>query len=271
MYTHRLGNLIEAYRDWSPERPASKPAEDAISFLPQAGMLVRRDAAAHTIVSAARGGVFKHFALGLEPITDAGLIVELADGRIAVSQWHEPPARVRRQAAEATAAGRPALSTDAKGAEGGITFTVKRPLHFVRFETATPLKQALFHAGMWTLGRFGRTMIRKILQRRLITGRHEAPLRLTRRFELLGNGASRPLRVHAQGVPSRPTLRVTDVIELTSPAATVRRMSFGSDHEAAYVAASGVYQEGVLQPWSDLARFVAELNRRRQVTISREW
>jgi len=48
-------------------------------------------------------------------------------------------------------------------------------------------------------------------------------------------------------------------------------MSFGSDHEAAYVAASGVFQESVLHPWTDLARYVPELNQRRQVTIVREF
>ena len=69
----------------------------------------------------------------------------------------------------------------------------------------------------------------------------------------------------------RATLRVTDTIELTTPAATVRRMSFGTDHEAAYVAAGGVYQQSVLGPWTDLSHLVAELNERRRVTIVREW
>ena len=39
------------------------------------------------------------------------------------------------------------------------------------------------------------------------------------------------------------------------------------DHE---YAASGVYQEGVLTPWVDLARYVDELNARRRVTVVRE-
>jgi hypothetical protein len=78
---------------------------------------------------------------------------------------------------------------------------------------------------------------------------------LSRQFEL-GDGAR---------------LRVADTIELTSPAAIVKRMSYGTDHESAYVAASGVYQESVLEPWTDLADYVAELNERRRVTIVREW
>ena len=66
-------------------------------------------------------------------------------------------------------------------------------------------------------------------------------------------------------------LYVTDTLELTSPSVLVRRMSYGTDHESAYVAASGVYQESVLEPWTDLAGCVDELNQRRRVTIAREW
>jgi hypothetical protein len=63
---------------------------------------------------------------------------------------------------------------------------------------------------------------------------------------------------------------VTDTSELTDPKTRVRRMSFGSDHQAAYVAASGVYQEGVLGPWTDLKPYVDELNSQRRVTVVRE-
>ena len=134
------------------------------------------------------------------------------------------------------------------------------PLHWSRFETATPLKQALLHAGMCSIGRFCRTLVRRLLQRRLITGRRECPIRLTRSFEFLPESG-------AEGAPS---LRIEDTIELTSPEIRVRRMAFGTDHQAAYVAASGVYQEGVLAPWGDLARYVDQLNARRRVTIVRE-
>jgi len=97
------------------------------------------------------------------------------------------------------------------------------------------------------------------LQRRLITGRRRCPVRLKRTFEFLPDRA-------ADG----PGLRVTDTIELTDAKTQVRRMAFGTDHQATYVAASGVYQEGVLAPWVDLARHVDQLNVRRRVTIVRE-
>jgi hypothetical protein len=252
MYAHRLGNLIEAYRDWSPQRSRQQVVVEQAVYLPCAGMLVRRTARGQTVISAARGGVFKHVVEGSPVITDAGLIVELDDGRIAVSQQHEPPGRSGLP---------PARNAEQRTVcysqrDDRTTLTVAGPLHVVSFETATPLKQALLHLGMCTVGRPCRTSVRKLLQRRLISGRRAAPLRLTRRIEL---------------TTGTPTLRVTDTIELTAPTAHVQRMSFGTDHEAAYVAASGVYQESVLQPWTDLGRYVSELNERRRVTIVREW
>ena len=64
---------------------------------------------------------------------------------------------------------------------------------------------------------------------------------------------------------------MTDTIEVADPRLHLRRMSFGTDHEAAYVAATGVYQDAVLCPWTDLSDYIAELNARRSVTIVREF
>lgn len=253
MFAHRLGNLIEAYLDWSPTRPATPaaPQTELTRYLPDAGMLVRRTRCGQTVISAARGGVFKHFAPAHSPVTDAGLIVETTDGRVAVSQRHD---RTRQ-------AGFAGGDDSPKEREGGIAFSVSGPLHWTRFETATPLKQAMFQAGMWSVGRWCRTLVRRLLQRRLITGGRESPIRLTRLFEFLpdskGEGGSK--------------LRVTDTIELTNPDIRVRRMAFGTDHQAAYVAASGVYQDAVLSPWTDLARCVDELNTHRRVRVAREF
>jgi hypothetical protein len=274
LFAHRLGNLIEAYIDWSPVARADRPAPEAgsIHYLPQAGLLVRRDRAGHTVISASRGGVFKHFAPAGQAVTDAGLVVETSDGRLAVSQWHDRSRQVTFAPGQDCEASdeRSGMSDQGVGSQEKrslssliphcSSFRVSGPLHWCRFETATPLKQVVFYAGMCTIGRFCRTLVRRILQRRLITGRKECPIRFTRSFELLP----------ASEVEGGPGLRIEDTIELTSPHVRVRRMAFGTDHQAAYVAASGVYQEGVLVPWVDLGRYVDELNARRRVTIVRE-
>jgi hypothetical protein len=245
LYAHRLGNLIEAYLDWSPQRPPGERLVQETRYLPQAGLLVNRTPATHTVISAARGGVFKHFDLGngRPAVTDAGLIVQLTDGRVAVSQSHDLSRHIEFL---------PANNSTTR-------LVVSGPLHFVRFETATPLKQAVLHLGMSTLGRFCRTAVRRLLQRRLITGRRVAPIRLTRKFELMSRGTA------------GRELRVIDTIELSDRRVMVARMSIGTDHETAYVAASGVYQESVLQPWTDWRNYVNDLNAARRVVIVREY
>lgn len=237
MYVHRLANLLEAYVDWSPQRPETQPetAQPDCRFLPHAGMLVHRARASMTVVEAARGGVFKRFAGGRLGHTDAGLVIETTDGRQAVSQCHDRQREVTwLETGELTIDGR---------------------LHWIQHETATPLKQALFHVAMLTFGRWCRGLIRKLLQRRLITGRRECPIRHTRRFNFAADGSC----------------RVTDHIELLDDSIRLRRMAFASDLQAAYVAAANVYQESVLQPWIDLDDSVEELNRERRAVIAREF
>jgi hypothetical protein len=345
MFAHRLGNLIEAYVDWSPTRPATpqrpgaggegpgargegpgargegpgsiddrgltiddclnqadmqrsslpqpstlnpqlstlnpqpstlnpqpptlNPTSTSLRYLPKARLLVRRTRTEHTVISAARGGVFKHFGCGELAVTDAGLIVETSDGRVAVSQMHDL-SRLVELGGWWSAAGcpqpvalgtrRPTLRVSARPGQPPVALSVSGPLHWSRFETATPLRQALFHVGMWSVGRWCRTWVRRMLQRRLITGRRECPVRLRRTFEFLPEPA----------VPCGSALRVTDTIELTDAKTQIRRMAFGTDHQAAYVAASGVYQESVLRPWTELQPYVAELNAKRRVTVVRE-
>ena len=280
MYVHRLGNLIEAYLAWSPTAATTQPfisvgnalcgvprtgdrdcnslraerhrgrslqessEQSAIecTWLREAGILVRRTAGAYTVVSAARGGAFKHFSDEQPPATDAGLVVQTNLG-IAVSQSHDRGRRMETPSAFAPEA-------DC----GGECFTVGAALNWVRFETVTPLKQAVLQLGMVTVGRYCRTLVRRLLQRRLITGRRACPIRLKRTFEFAAD-----------------RLRVTDRIELLDAKLEVERMSFASDLEAAYVAASDVYQDAVLEPWTDLAAYVAELNETRQATIVREF
>lgn len=248
LYVHRLANLIEAFRDWRPRRAESSAGEqNAVHSYPNARLHVVRRGESHTVISDARGGIFTHHRASLQAVEDAGLVVQCSDGRIAVSQkqqrlggtsrhyeWHD--------------------KSEAKGVcEPPFTITI--PLHYNRFETATPFKQAALHLFMTTAGRWLRTFTRRLLQARLITGRRPAPIRLERSFEFLPDDR----------------LRVTDRILLEDSRLTVSRLAFASDFESAYVAATGVYQRASLQPWTDLDRLVDQLNARREITVVREW
>ena len=109
MFAHRTANFIEAYLDWAAvscrfsvfsfQLPVAGAGPDSTAlsnqtpsgpcWLPEAGILVERSGDRHTIISAARGGNFTHFSPGRPSVADAGLILETADGRCAVSQMHD--------------------------------------------------------------------------------------------------------------------------------------------------------------------------------------
>lgn len=258
MFLHRLGNLIEAWHDWTPETSVPRvqpprPQQPEVISLPDAGLWVCRRKDQQTVVAARRGAVFKHFAGNDRPaVTDAGIVLETADGRVAVSQLHT----WRESDSVSVPANRTRVGPFAK-------VMVRGNLHWTKFELATPGRLILFRTGLLAAGRWFRTLVRRLLQKRLITGRRSAPISHTRRLEWSLRPCDDPTEWPYQ-------LRVIDRIELVDPRLTVRRMSLASDGEAAYVAASAVYQPSALQPWTDLAAYVDELNQQRSVTVIRE-
>lgn len=311
MLVHWPAHLLDAYLDWTPCR-AAHSADSVVAdsvFFAGAGLWVRRTPDSYTVVSTARGGAFIHFPPNLWspaqapprsssnqtnpeknslwprktslpsgavfgqkgfPIPDAGLVVETTDGRLAVSSLHQRPPEEPPQVSASE--------------EGSAWMVVRGRLCWVRYELASPFKQALFYLGMSLMGRWVRNGVRWFLQRRLITGRRQAPIRLIRTLEL--PAMARPA---GQSVPTSKvsptgqtasllqassgewTLRVTDRMELLSRRIKVRRMAYGSEADWVYVAATGQYQPSVLVPWIDLAEYVDPLNRTGQVVIVREW
>ena len=245
MYVHRVANLLEAYLDFAPRRVVCEGSGQiesvSTSQFPVAGLYSVRTNAEQLITSTARGGNFyycRRSADGCETLNDSGLVVEFSDGRLAVSQTHE--------------ASRDVLFIPDPDNGRLETLVVSGPLHYVRFERATPLKQAMLHLLAGSLGAAGRTILRKLLQRRVIAARRPAPILLTRTFQ---RGAG---------------WEVHDVVELAEPGVRVARLAFSSDLQAAYTAATNVYHGGLRQPWHDLGEFVELLNRERRLKIVRE-
>jgi len=276
LLAHRTGNFLEAYLDWSPERPdgdalaSTGDGEESIHHFPAAGLLVRRAGNVQTIVSTARGGVFKHFPGSSSrhpaaPVCDAGLILETDGGRVATSQQHNRSREICHGVDAGLPPASPSANTPEKhGATPGVT--VGGQLAWVGFQRATPLRQSVFHLGMISVGRHCRTFVRRLLQRWLITGRRRCPIHHTRHIQWL---AERP--GSQPGGSDCPRLRVTDTIELRDRRLHVKRMALGADMQTAYVAACGVYQPSTLLPWTDLVDHVEQLNRERRVTVVREW
>lgn len=261
LYVHRLASLLGAWLDWSPVRPAGSQAGAHACFFSEAGLLVHRSQTQSTIVSTARGGVVRHQSAS-GTVWDTGLVVRLSDGRLAVSQQHDRGRYVRWEPGPAsTGTSKQHVLHGTSPVCGQGTLVVSGPLYWQRHELATPWKHVLLHLAMLFVGRWCRNVVRKLLQRRLITGRRRALIWLTRQIEFLP-------QPHASG---NWHIRITDELELHDPRLRVAAMAYSSDLETAYVAAAGADEAASLQRWTDLAELVPVLNRHRRAVIVREF
>ena len=104
----------------------------------------------------------------------------------------------------------------------------------------TPVKLLILRVVMLTVGRIFANLIRKLLQKMLITGKKNAPFRFKRilRWE---NG-----RWHVTDLQAASSLNVITV-------------GIGCDQTSIYVVRSRTFQLGQSQPWLDLTQEVRKL------------
>lgn len=248
MYAHYTADLLDAYGDWSPVGATRARTAQLLEsqYFPKASIYVRRDDERATVISLARGGVFKRTHAEERAVTDTGVLLETVDGRIATSQMHDPCRGV-------------SVATDDDQNSGRLELSVSGHLNWCRFETATPLKLAVFRLGMIVAGRWCRDLIRRLLQARLITARKKCPVKHTRTFRF------------SPSEERGETVHVVDELRIEDPSLLIKRAAFGTEFESAYVAATGVYQDSNLRPWYDLADAIDELNETRYVRIERSF
>jgi hypothetical protein len=106
----------------------------------------------------------------------------------------------------------------------------------------TPLRLIVLRLIMLCGGRLHPDLVRKLLQKLLITGKKDAPFRFTRILTLHDDGS----------------LRVHDRVEATSWDG-VERAAIGCDQTSIYVVMSRTFQKAQLLPWTDLTPFLRSL------------
>lgn len=106
---------------------------------------------------------------------------------------------------------------------------------------------------MLTVGRFFPNLIRKLLQKMLITGKNDAPFKFQREF---------------QWQDSHWLLK--DKLIATSGWTNVLTAGIGCDQTSIYVVMSRTFQSGQLQPWKDLTGDVNFLSSGQSLEIERQ-
>ncbi|MEO1374901.1 MAG: hypothetical protein AAFW70_11375, partial [Cyanobacteria bacterium J06635_10] len=130
--------------------------------------------------------------------------------------------------------------------------TISGNLGWAKQKQMTPLNLLILRVVMLTVGRFFPNLIRKILQRILITGKNDAPFRFIRRLRW-----------------ENETWKITDELHAQSWD-NVISAGIGCDQTSIYVVMSRTFQRSQLQPWLDLTEEVKKLAPSQVLEIKRQ-
>ena len=221
---------MQAYLDFSPVRSA-EPINNRPPFqkyYDKARIYVEKTPTYYAVLSLAKGGVLKVTDAEGTLYSDTGLIGRTADGKVIVSHLVD--------------------DYDISADVANRRFRAAGRMCLRKQKLATPFTQIVFRLINLTLGRFAPNLLRRMLQKILITGKPRTEYRFEREF------AFGPDQV---GVTSR----------LSGPADTapLRSLHIGSDATSIYVANSNVYQRSVLYPWQDLTPLIGDMAARGQI------
>lgn len=223
---HHTWNYLLAWRDFVPQRPAPQPRPVGRVWLPNAQLLIDRratpDHRTELYIALNKGGVFKLFRNDQLIASDTQFSVQLKQGG-------------QLKNAVAHLVGDYELQVEAD------TIAIRGELGWAKQKQMTPLNLMILRVVMLTIGRFYPNLIRRLLQKMLITGKKPAPFRFHRQ-----------LRWQAGQWQIADDLQAESWRE-------VERVGIGCDQTSIYVVMSRTFQRGQLRPWLDLTEKIRHL------------
>jgi hypothetical protein len=230
---HHTWSYLLAWKHRAERRLGPAPRPPGRTHFPNAGLLVDRRPSTELYLALNKGGVFRFFRDGALAAADTG-----------------PSLRVRAGKKTRTAV---AHMVGAYPAEiGPDRIVVRGRFGWAKQKGMTPFNLVALRALMLSVGRFNPDLVRKFLQKVLITGKSDAPFAFTREF------------AWADG-----KLRVTDEIAPDAGWEAVEAAGIGASQTSIYVVMSRTYQEGQLRPWLDLTPAVRALSGNAPLRVER--
>jgi hypothetical protein len=155
---HHVWSQLLAWREWQAARPAPLEFADTLQDFAEAKLRVQQRGALRLICGWSRGGAFRLFDGEKLLHADTGPSLRLKDGRVAIANLDG--ADVVERSAD--------------------RLVIETPLAYAKSALLTPFKSIVLRAIMLTAGRFFPDLVRRALQKLLVTGRKDAPFRLRR-------------------------------------------------------------------------------------------
>jgi hypothetical protein len=220
---HHCWSYLLAWQHWVKARPPVPARPTGRVYFKNAGLLIDRRDGCELYLALNKGGSFKLW-------RDRKLVA--SDTQISVQVQH----RKKFRTAVAHLVGRSTVKLD------GHAIAVRGKLAWAKAARMTTFKLLVLRVLMFTIGRFFPNLIRKLLQKMLITGKKAAPFKFQR------------ILTWADG-----ELHVADELTAKRGWLDVRAVGIGPAQTSIYVVMSRTYQSSQLQPWLDLTEQMHQL------------
>lgn len=155
---HHVWSQLLAWREWQAARPAPLSFDEGLQDFVQAQVRIQQKGALRLICGWSRGGAFRLFDGARLLHADTGPSLRTTDGRVAIANLDG--AEVIQRAED--------------------RLVIEAPLAYAKSTLLTPFKSIVLRAIMLTAGRFFPDLVRRMLQKLLVTGRKDAPFHFRR-------------------------------------------------------------------------------------------
>jgi hypothetical protein len=230
---HHTWNYLLAWRDFVPNRPSLQPRPQGRVWLKNARILIDRRDNTELYLALNKGGVFKLFRDKQLVASDTQFSLQVRNGK-----------KVKNAVGH--------LVSDYDTQVGEDTIAIQGNLGWAKQKQMTPLNLMILRVVMLGFGRFFPNLIRKLLQKMLITGKKPAPFQFHRELRWQDGH-----------------WHVVDHLKAESWQ-DVEAASIGCDQTSIYVVMSRTYQHGQLLPWLDLTDKVKHLPPREPLQLERK-
>jgi hypothetical protein len=160
LFGHHLTSWLLAWLYWLTERPGPVALPEGRRHFERAGLLIEGRAQRRLYAALSRGGAFRFYEGERLVLADTGPMLALSDGRVAVTH---------REAQNAVT-----LSDDGVSISGEMSWSSASRL--------TVFKSIVLRSVMFTAGRWFPDLMRRLLQKLLVTGRKAAPFDFVRQI-----------------------------------------------------------------------------------------
>jgi hypothetical protein len=231
---HHAWSYLLAWRDFVAERPVARSRPRGRVWLKEAGILIERRDDSEAYIALNKGGLFKIFRGDRLIASDTQISVRAREG-----------SKVKNAVAHLVDQYETHIEDDLVRVRGSLGWAKQARM--------TTIKLLTLRIAMLAGGRFFPDLVRKLLQKMLVTGKEDAPFTFIRTLRWQDG-----------------RWRVSDELSARSWSG-VESVGFGCDQTSIYVVMSRTYQAGQLQGWTDLTPAIGSLSPGEPLKVEREF